>query len=500
MFASWIKDLIIYEIATRGFTSPDGPETGTFRSLQAKLPYLQELGINGIWLTGHSLSDPNHFYNIWNQYACIDPGKIDPSLGTEQDFKDLIADAHNRGIRVFLDVVTHGVMDDSPLIAQHPDWFKGRSWGMTDFDFDAHNEELDQWWVDIWTRYVVEFGVDGFRLDLGLRRVDLWQRIRENAAAVGRPIFLLSETEYDDAVKWLKASGLGKLPTRPEYLALIDAAQRDRYTLLNPEHKIETEPLYDYGRANKWTVAHWNEWLGRVLGEPNPYGKSEWMWSTSQLSCHDDGWEDFSGENPYVAQGSRFIFGYGALLSGMIPIFMAGEEFNAPYRPLPTLSPNLFGGENPGKGTWLYGGWLQWDALNQPENHAMFEDVKKLIAIRKQEADILAAVPNVHTKNMRRIPYQSEQACPTPYVRWNQEKAIVIVGNVSVDADLTIMLNVPIDDLGLGEHAQYDVVDLWTGETAQKSKDELVKLSVKVVRDKTPGGGIRVLKIQPTPS
>src|SRR5690348_4232762 len=53
----WEKDLVIYEIATKSFTSPDGPESGTFESLRARLPYLQDLGITGIWLTGHSLAD-----------------------------------------------------------------------------------------------------------------------------------------------------------------------------------------------------------------------------------------------------------------------------------------------------------------------------------------------------------------------------------------------------------------------------------------------------------
>src|ERR1019366_3091346 len=88
---AWAPDLIIYEIATKGFTSPRGPETGTFNSLKAKLPYLQELGITGIWLTGHSLADSHHFYNIWTQYANIEPDKIDPSLGTPEEFKALIA-------------------------------------------------------------------------------------------------------------------------------------------------------------------------------------------------------------------------------------------------------------------------------------------------------------------------------------------------------------------------------------------------------------------------
>ncbi len=494
---AWVRDLIIYEIATKGYTSPNGPESGTFRSLKNTLAYLHDLGINGIWLTGHSLADPSHFYNIWTQYACVEPDKIDPTLGTEQDFKDLIDAAHQYEIRVFLDVITHGVMDYSPLIEQHPDWFKGKSWGMTDYDFDGRNPELDQWWVDVWTRYVVEFGVDGFRLDLGMRRADLWQQIRENAKQAGRDIILINETEYVHSVQSLEETGLKELPTKQQYLRLIDFAQRDHITLLDPHHKIPFEPYHDYGRANKWTLTHWSEWLDRVIGAPNPFGKSEWAWSSVQLSCHDDGWEDFQEDNPYVAQGSRFIFGYGALFSGMIPIFMAGEEFNAPYRPLPNLSPNLFGGANPGKGTWLYGGWLQWDALEHPENRAMFEDVKKMIAIRKQERDVLAAVPNYTPRNVRRIPFESDHPCPSPYVRWNQHKAIVVAGNLSTDSDLHLTLNVPLAELDLDGHRHYDVTDLWTGETQSYEAATLSQLDCVVKRDKIPGGGIRLLRIQP---
>ena len=49
---AWAKDLIIYEIATKGFTSPTGPESGTFNSLKERIPYLHDLGVDGIWLRG----------------------------------------------------------------------------------------------------------------------------------------------------------------------------------------------------------------------------------------------------------------------------------------------------------------------------------------------------------------------------------------------------------------------------------------------------------------
>ena len=189
----WAKDLIVYEIATRSFTSPNGPQSGTFKSTQEKLPYLKKMGINGIWLAGTNLADPSHFYNIWTQYACIDPGKLDPVLGTPEDFKALIDAAHENGIRVFMDVITHGVMNYSPLIEQHPDWFKGGSWGMTDFDWHGNKPDLDEWWVKIFTDYVTEYGIDGYRLDVAIYRPDLWNRIKKNAADAGHPIVVFTE-------------------------------------------------------------------------------------------------------------------------------------------------------------------------------------------------------------------------------------------------------------------------------------------------------------------
>ena len=145
----WMKDLVIYEVATKGFTSPNGPESGTFNSLRDKLAYLEELGITGLWLTGYSLCDDHHFYNIWTQYAVIEPDKFDPTLGKSGEFKELIDEAHRRGIRVFLDVITHGLMPDSSVIKAHPTWFRGGSWGMIDFDWTGGHTDLDDWWVKI---------------------------------------------------------------------------------------------------------------------------------------------------------------------------------------------------------------------------------------------------------------------------------------------------------------------------------------------------------------
>ncbi len=493
----WMNDLLIYEIATKSFTSPDGPGSGTFNSLRHKLPYLHELGINGIWLTGHSLADPTHFYNIWTQYACIEPDVIDPTLGTEQDFKDLIAAAHAFGICVFLDVIEHGVMENSPLVQRKPHWFRGKSWGMVDFDFDLHDLELDQWWVDMWTRYVVEFGVDGFRIDLGMRRADLYAKVRENAARAGHDIIYINELNYKGALDFSTQSGLTRIPPREDFLKIIDLIQRDPPTLLSPHRKRPDEINGQHGYATRWGKEQWDAWLHSVTQRQTVDETPPWAYSSGQISSHDNGWEGFEYDNPYTAQGSRFIFGYGSLFSGLVPIWVSGEEFNAPYQALPTLSPHLFGGARPGEGKWLYGGEVQWGALDEPEHRAMFEDVKRLIAIRKSEARILGAATNTGDLRIQPLSYTSARPIPIPYLRWGGGQAVIVAGNPHTDQAVTVQVSVPVEPGRLTEAARYQLTDLWQGESWMVERADLHTLSLSIPPDKTSGGGLRLIRVAP---
>jgi hypothetical protein len=221
---------------------------------------------------------------------------------------------------------------------------------------------------------------------------------------------------------------------------------------------------------------------------------------TIELSCHDEGWEGFPlDKNPYVAQGSRSLFGYSVLLTPAIPLFFAGEEFNACFRPIPWMSPALYGGKDLGKGRWLYGSWLDWGELNDPQHRAMFEDVKKMIAIRRREADVLNVLPESERPRLVAVPFQSDVKVPRPYIRSNERKAILVAANRDTSKDARLKLQVPLREIGLAGHANYRVSDLWPGgETKTCDAKELTTLECAVRRDKTPGGGLRVLKIEPT--
>lgn len=238
-------------------------------------------------------------------------------------------------------------------------------------------------------------------------------------------------------------------------------------------------------------------WLDSVLNRASNDEIPPWAYSSGQISSHDNGWEGFEHDNPYNAQGSRCIFGYGSLYSGLVPIFVAGEEFNAPFEALPGLSPDLFGGANPGQGKWLYGGVVQWDALDQPEHHAMFKDVQQLIAIRKQEADVLGAASNTVPLNMRAVAFTSDKPCPPPYIRWNNDKVIVVAGNSDTGQDVTLEITLPLHEIGYSGVLDYRVTDLWSGTTTTYQHHDHARFIVTVLRDKTLQGGVRMMKLEP---
>jgi hypothetical protein len=221
-------------------------------------------------------------------------------------------------------------------------------------------------------------------------------------------------------------------------------------------------------------------------------------WGSSiQLSCHDSGWTGFPlDKNPYVAQGSRSLFGYSFLFSPMIPLFFSGEEFDATFHALPELSPDLYGGKDAGKGRWLYGAMLDWNELKEPVHRDMLIDVKKMMAIRKQHAEILAMCPGGRAPNLNVVQYEANIVVPVPYLRWSDRTAIVIAANRNRDKDATLELKIDLNDIGLGGRKSYAVTDLWsTMEPMQLTEAELSNFRCVVKRDGIAGGGLAVFKI-----
>ena len=108
----WYKDALIYELHVRAFMDSDADGSGDFRGLIEKLPYLQDLGINALWLLPFYPSPLRD-----DGYDIADYTNVNPMFGTIGDVHHLVREAHRRGIRVINELVCNHTSD------QHP-WFQ----------------------------------------------------------------------------------------------------------------------------------------------------------------------------------------------------------------------------------------------------------------------------------------------------------------------------------------------------------------------------------------
>jgi hypothetical protein len=492
----WISKLVICEVSTKTFTSPNGPQTGNFKSLAEKMGYLQDLGITAIWLSGCSWGDPRHFGNIYTQYANIFPSLLEPSFGTvpaniaqtEQELKEMVQTAHQRGMKVILDLAVHGVMSYSPLvganstlpeyvtpyptqlsITAHPDWFgavtnpsykeipqnqdfRGVKTRMIDFVGGYEQTDLDNWWVDTCVNYIISFGFDGFRLDLGSSRFDLWARVKEKVEMAGHQIIIFPEGDPDDY---------------PFDIGLYDFEQVDGEWL--PFSTLNAHNLPDPA-------------MGIVIpdmkkAETEIFPSLKRQFYTIPISCHDS--------MAYDLNGSLFEMGYGSFFTPFIPLFMAGEEFNSSLSPVP--------GSN---GLWLLQSELQWNELNNPKQHDFYEAVKKAINLRETESALHYFSPQASSPNVIVVDNFTSSLgnTPSPYIRYipNSSEAILIVGNSNLSETAEVEMNFPWDGPNLGSNEKFELIDLWSNQNEVVSKGQLENLNVTVASD-----NFRIFKIVP---
>lgn len=243
---AWVNDVIWYQIMPdrfcRGSQSPkryplrkwNDPKHihfrdffgGDLKGITQKLPYLQKLGITGIYMTPIFLSNSNHKYNTFSYEA------IDPDFGTEEDLKDLVNKAHALGIRVMLDAVFNhsgtefgpwqDVMKHGPK-SRYWDWFFVNQWpqpvlpGKTEdgrfysFAFtgmmpklNTNNPEVANFCLECCRYWVENWNIDGIRFDVGNEvSHSFLKKLNAGLKAVKQDIFLLGEI-WHDSLQWLQ--------------------------------------------------------------------------------------------------------------------------------------------------------------------------------------------------------------------------------------------------------------------------------------------------------
>ncbi len=139
-------------------SNPDGRHGGDIAGLRSKLPYLQDLGATAVWPTPMLINDmPSHTYH---GYAITDYYQIDPRMGSNEEFKELVADCHRHGIKFIMDWVFNHCGNENFIFRDRPsdDWFNYNSQytqtnyrlaTLTDTHASQHERKLaqDGWFV-----------------------------------------------------------------------------------------------------------------------------------------------------------------------------------------------------------------------------------------------------------------------------------------------------------------------------------------------------------------
>ncbi len=210
----WARQTSIYEVNVRQYTP-----AGTFRAFMAELPRLRDMGVGTLWFMPITpIAEKNRKGTLGSYYACSDYTSINPEFGTLEDFKALVQQAHDMGMKVIIDWVANHTGWDHRWTREHPDYylrdsatgdFKIAS-GMDDIiELNFSNPALRTAMIDAMRFWVEECDIDGFRCDLAFWvELPFWREARHKLDAI-KPLFWFGE--YDELDK-------------PEYAEVFDAS------------------------------------------------------------------------------------------------------------------------------------------------------------------------------------------------------------------------------------------------------------------------------------
>lgn len=239
----WVKHAVFYQIFPDRFAmsdrvakpanlqpwdslpSPEGYKGGDLLGVTERLDYLQDLGITAIYFTPIFQSASNHRYHTHDYY------QVDPLLGGNAAFRELLDACHRRGMRVVIDGVfnhaSRGFLQFNDILEQGPhsayiDWFTIEGWPLNPYDgahpanyrswvgnralpkFNTDNPEVREYIMRIAEHWLRQ-GIDGWRLDVPfeIKSAGFWQEFRQRVKAINPEAYIVGEV-WGDSRQWLQ--------------------------------------------------------------------------------------------------------------------------------------------------------------------------------------------------------------------------------------------------------------------------------------------------------
>jgi len=232
--AAWMRDAVFYEIFVERFfcgieekdksyinlkwgekPKPKSFAGGDIPGITKKLDYICELGANALYLTPVFCAVSNHKYDISDYHM------IDVHFGLNEDFGELVEQAHKRGIRVVLDAVFNHCSELLPQFqdvlkrgkeSPYFDWFiihgekpdqenlNYEVFAFCDYmpKFNTSNREVQEFLLDVAVSWIKKYDIDGWRLDVSDEvSHDFWRIFRKRVKEVKRDCVIIGENWHD---------------------------------------------------------------------------------------------------------------------------------------------------------------------------------------------------------------------------------------------------------------------------------------------------------------
>lgn len=193
----WVRDGVVYEIYPRAFS-----QQGNFNGVTARLDDLKALGVSILWLMPiHPIGQEKKKGTIGSPYAVRDYYGINPDYGTKDDFKQLITEAHRRGMKVIIDIVANHTSWDSVMM-KNPEFYERDAHGKITYPHDwsdvaelnYSNPQLRRYMTDMLKYWIRDFDLDGFRCDVAEEvPTDFWETARRELDQIKPDIVMLAE-------------------------------------------------------------------------------------------------------------------------------------------------------------------------------------------------------------------------------------------------------------------------------------------------------------------
>jgi trehalose-6-phosphate hydrolase len=280
------KEKVIYQIYPKSYKDTNGDGVGDLAGIREKLPYLESLGIDMIWLNPIYPSPQRD-----NGYDISDYVAINPDFGTMAEFEDFVADAKSHGIEIMLDMVLNHVSTEHEwfqkalagdkryqdyfiLRDQPTDWvskFGGNAWApfadtgryylhlfdVTQADLNWRNPEVREELFEV-VRFWMTKGVKGFRFDV-INLIGKDEELKDNPANDGKPEYTDKPITHD-YLKMLNEASFGQgedmvtvgemSSTTIENCILYTEPSRDELSMTFNFHHLKV----DYEDGQKWTT------------------------------------------------------------------------------------------------------------------------------------------------------------------------------------------------------------------------------------------------------